>query len=97
MHAAELRAYKKAIWWVAGIGFVFALFEAIALNWQAWGYNAAHTLNVHIVGTEIETYLFSVATALAIAFATFVVADREAAGKSILKHIVGRFKRPARK
>jgi len=88
----KLRPYRKAIWILLVISVLFAFTEGVALSWQAWEYNPLRTLNIYFV-TEIETYLFAITTTLAVAFATFIVADYEAAGKPILKTIATELKK----
>ncbi|MCA9324526.1 hypothetical protein KDA23_00440 [Candidatus Saccharibacteria bacterium] len=73
----KLRGQWLAIWIVTGIAAVVAVTERFALQWQAWGYNTAHILDIRIFGAELETYLFSALTALPIAIATVLLADRE--------------------
>jgi len=59
---------------------VTPIYEPIAIYYGAWAYGTAYMLNIHILGAEAETYLYSVLVMLSIACATLLFAEMEELG-----------------
>lgn len=54
-----------------------ALTDTFALKLGAWAYNPAHTLNVMLGGTAVETYAFTGVVAFCIFLSVLIWADRQ--------------------
>lgn len=76
----KLQGKWRTVWLITFIALLMAVTERFALQWQAWGYNTNHILDIRILGAELETYLFSAFTAMPIAIAVILLAEREEAG-----------------
>lgn len=70
--------------------------EPVALRWSAWSFNPAYTLDVSLLGTEIETYLYAILVGIAISVFTLVSADKEESGEGLRSFFVKRGKKPLR-
>ena len=56
------------------------IYEPVAIRYGAWAYGAAYMYNIHILGAEAETYLYSGLVMLSIACVTLFLADVEEKG-----------------
>jgi lycopene cyclase domain-containing protein len=72
-----LRPYAWFVISVSVLAAPFAFFESFGLRWKAWAYNPRRTFHVHLLGAEIESYLFMMLVAAAVVSATIVYAARE--------------------
>jgi hypothetical protein len=83
----DIRPYKKLIGVVLAIGLVYAIItEPIAVSWQAWEYSQKYTLGYYVFGAELETCIFAVLAAIAIAGETLVFAEVEEKGGSLIAY-----------
>ena len=51
--------------------------DYLGTSWQAWSYNPEKTFHMTFLGSEAETYLFTLLVTLVVAIATIVSAKRE--------------------
>ncbi len=77
---------RRLIGVVMGIGVLATVLgEPIALRWRIWTYNAERTFNVLVLGAELETYIYALLVALAVASATVAWARYEEQGMPLIK------------
>lgn len=75
----------------------FAAWEAIAFRWNVYLYHPEHVFNKHILGAEVETYLFMALITAAAASATVIYLQEEARGQLKIRHRARRHKRRSSK
>lgn len=88
LYKREYKILKKYEWVVLGIlaiSLPLVVTEAFALRWGAWQYNPAKVLNLHFLGTQIESYAFLPVVCFCVAVATLTYAGREDKLKTKLK------------
>jgi hypothetical protein len=77
----SIRKYAKVLIVSLVVAVIITpVYEPTATRYGAWEYGAAYMLNVHILGAEAETYLYSVLVMLSIACATLILAEIEERG-----------------
>lgn len=78
----ELRKYVKFLAVAVSISILVTLIlEPAALASRSWIYNPQYMFNVHIFGSEIETFLYSAFWVLIVSIATLVLAKWEEKGR----------------
>ncbi len=77
----DLRPYARFLGAMALLGIMLtAILEPPALGSRAWVYGQQNMLDVHVLGAEIETFLYSALLLLFAGIATIVLADHEEKG-----------------
>lgn len=81
----KLKKYTKIIGVVVILGLIGTLIaESVALDWRTWFYSQGKTFGIYF-GAALETFIFTVFIAVAIASSTLVWSDYEEDGKPLLK------------
>jgi len=76
------------------LGFVIGtlIAESVALNWRTWFYSHDKTFGIYLGGAALETFIYAVFVAVAIASATLIWSDYEEKRKPLLKTTVDNIK-----
>lgn len=59
--------------------------ESVALNWRTWFYSQDKTFGIYVGAAALETFIYTVLVAIAVASATLVWSDYEEDKKPLLK------------
>lgn len=82
----NIRKYAKLLVALPIIALIATpIYEPVAIYWKAWAYGEQYMLNVHFLGAEVETYLYSALVILCIGCATLAFADAQDRGKFSLR------------
>jgi lycopene cyclase domain-containing protein len=81
-----LRKHWKFIVTYVVFTIPWAYWDAVALRWQAYQYNPAHTLSIKIFGAELETYVFMGLVGATVCSATVIYMRQEERGKLRLRY-----------
>lgn len=79
-----LKKYLKPLVITVIFYLFFPITEAVALKWENWDYSTTNTLHTRILGAEIETYVFTIFVAVAVASAVIAWTFYEDKGKPIM-------------
>lgn len=89
----ELKKYAKIIGVIVGIGVSFTLIaEPVALSWRAWFYSQDRTFGIYLFGAALETLVYAIFIAIAIASATLAWSDFEEDKKPLIKATIEEIK-----
>ena len=84
----KLKKYTKIIGVVAILGLIGTLIaESVALNWRIWFYSQDKSFGIYF-GAALETLIYAVFVAVAVASATLAWSNYEEDGKPLLKTTV---------
>lgn len=84
----KLKKYTKIISIVVGIGLIGTLLaESVALSWRIWYYPQGKSFGIYF-GSALETLIYAIFVAVAVAAATLIWSDYEEEKKSLLKTTV---------
>lgn len=72
-----LKKYEWVLLIMLAISLPLVVTESFALKWGAWQYNPDKVLDLHLLGTQIESYLFLPVVCFVLVAATLTYAARE--------------------
>ena len=85
----KLKKYTKLIGIIVAIWLIGTLIaEPVALNWRTWIYSQDKTFGIYISGAALETLIYTVFVAIAVASATLAWSNYEEDGKPLIKTTV---------
>lgn len=89
----KLKKYIKIIGLIIGMSIVFTFMaEPAALNWRAWFYSQDKSFGIYVFGVALETLVYTVFVAVAIASATLFWSDFEEDRKPLIKTTIKEIK-----
>ena len=92
-----LRKHWKFVSFYLLFTIPWAYWDAVALRWHAYQYNAEHTLPVKVLGAQLETYIFMGLVGAVVCSATLVFMQEEERGILRLRYRSSKKKKQKRR